>query len=245
MKSQENSRNGIETQKGKIKEAELQIEKNNDSIKIIEENIEEQKSLLNKILTDMSGLSETAEKHIEKRNNLRKALEEEQDKETKLIQKQAPMEAELSARKKQSEEAKIKLEELEKFRKNYNETKSTKELLAEQLNKELDDFKIILNKTIDELDKTKNEITDLDYDLQAARNKIYQLVAAKNASEAANLTDAVDTVVNANIKGVHAPLVKLGKVDEEYSTALEIAVGGRMSHIVVDVSTQQQLVLSC
>ena len=234
LKSQENSRNGIETQKGKIKEAELQIEKNNDSIKIIEENIEEQKSLLNKILTDMSGLSETAEKHIEKRNNLRKALEEEQDKETKLIQKQAPMEAELSARKKQSEEAKIKLEELEKFRKNYNETKSTKELLAEQLNKELDDFKIILNKTIDELDKTKNEITDLDYDLQAARNKIYQLVAAKNASEAANLTDAVDTVVNANIKGVHAPLVKLGKVDEEYSTALEIAVGGRMSHIVVD-----------
>ena len=30
--------------------------------------------------------------------------------------------------------------------------------------------------------------------------------------------------MNANIKGVHAPLIKLGQVEEEYSTALEIAV---------------------
>ena len=49
----------------------------------------------------MSGLNETAEKHIEKRNNLRKELEAEQDKETKLIQRQAPMEADLSTKKKQ------------------------------------------------------------------------------------------------------------------------------------------------
>jgi dephospho-CoA kinase len=67
--------------------------------------IDEQKKILHKILEDMSGLSETAEKHIEKRNNLRKSLETEQDKETKLIQKQAPLEAELSAKKKQIEEA--------------------------------------------------------------------------------------------------------------------------------------------
>ena len=106
--------------------------------------------------------------------------------------------------------------------------------MIEQLGKELDDFKIILKNTLNELDKTKNEITDMDYDLQAARKKIYMLEAAKQASEDANLGRAVDTVVNANIRGVHAPLVKLGQVDEEYSTAMEIAVGGRMSHIVVD-----------
>ena len=41
-----------------------------------------EKKILNKILEDMSGLSETAEKHIERRNNLRKELETEQDKET-------------------------------------------------------------------------------------------------------------------------------------------------------------------
>jgi len=234
LKSIENTKNGIETQKDKIKETELKISLTKDNIKEIELKIEEQKSVLNRILEDMSGLNETAEKHIEKRNNLRKALENEQDKETKLIQKQAPLEAELSGKKKQLEDSKNKLKELEEFKANFSETKSSKELLIEQLGKELDDFKIILKKTIDELDKTKNEITDLDYDLQAARKKIYMLEAARDANEGSALGRAVDTIVSANLRGVHAPLMKLGKVDEEYSTALEIAVGARMAHIVVD-----------
>ena len=234
LKTIENTKNGIEVQQEKIKDSELKITLKQDEIKGIEKNIEEQKGILHKILEDMSGLNETAEKHIEKRNTLRKELEELQDKETKLIQKQAPMEAELSTKKKALEEARTKLNELEAFKLNFSETKSSKELLIEQLGKELDDFKIILKNTLNEYDKTKNEITDMDYDLQAARKKIYQLEAVKQANEEANLGRAVDTVVNANIQGVHAPLMKLGQVDEEYSTAMEIAVGGRMAHIVVD-----------
>ena len=234
LKTIENTKNGIEVQKDKIKDCELKITLKQDEIKGIEKNIEEQKAVLHKILEDMSGLSETAEKHIERRNNLRKELEDLQDKETKLIQKQAPMEAELSALKKALEEAQAKLQELEEFKANFSETKSSKELLIEQLGKELDDFKIILKNTLNDLDKTKNEITDMDYDLQTARKKIYQLEALKQANEEANLGRAVDTVINANIQGVHAPLMKLGNVDEEYSTAMEIAVGGRMAHIVVD-----------
>lgn len=234
LKTVENTKNGIEIQQGKIKEAELKISMTQENILGIQTNIDEQKKILHKILEDMSGLNETAEKHIEKRNNLRKSLEEEQDKETKLIQKQAPLEADLSTKKKQIEDAKAKLIELEEFKANFSETKASKELMIEQLGKELDDFKTILKNTLDELDKTKNEITDMDYDLQASRKKIYMLQAAKQASEEANLGRAVDTIVNANLRGVHAPLMKLGSVDEEYSTAMEIAVGGRMSHIVVD-----------
>ena len=234
LKTVENTKNGIEIQQGKIKEAELKISLTQENIKGIENNINEQKAILHKILEDMSGLNETAEKHIEKRNALRKNLEEEQDKETKLIQKQAPLEAELSTKKKQIEDSKIKLTELENFKASFAETKLSKELMIEQLGKELEDFKIILKNTFDDLDKTKNELADMDYDLQAARKKIYMLEAAKQASEEANLGRAVETIVNANLRGVHAPLMKLGSVDEEYSTAMEIAVGGRMSHIVVD-----------
>ena len=65
-------------------------------------------------------------------------------------------------------------------------------------------------------------------------NRIEALEAAKQASEDANMGRAVETITSANLRGVHAPLVKLGQVDEEYSTAMEIAVGGRMAHIVVD-----------
>ena len=49
-----------------------------------------------------------------------------------------------------------------------------------------------------------------------------------------NFGRAVDTVLNAKIKGVHATLAQLGQVDKEYSTALEVAMGGRMANVVVD-----------
>lgn len=45
---------------------------------------------------------------------------------------------------------------------------------------------------------------------------------------------AVDTVMNAHLKGVHAPLVELGTVDKKYTTAMEVACGNKMTHIVVD-----------
>ncbi len=234
LKTVENAKNGIEVQEGKIKDSELKIKAKQDEIQSIESNIEEQNVILNKILEDMSGLSETADKHLEKRNSLRKELEEYQDKETKLIQKQAPQESELSLKKKALQEAKNKLQELSDFKLGYEENKSSKELVIQELEKEAEDFKSIIKNKLNELDKTKNEITDLDYDIKVTSKKVYELEAAKNANEAANLGNAVDTVMNANIRGVHAPLMKLGKVDEEYSTAMEIAVGGRMAHIVVD-----------
>ena len=234
LKSIENAKNGIEVQESKIKDSELQIQLKQDEIKGIDKNIEEQNAILNKILEDMSGLNETAEKHLEKRKNLRTELEGYQDTETKIIQKQAPLESELSTKKKALEDAKNKLIELDEFKANYEENKSNKQLIIETLEKEVDDFKIIIKNTMYELDKTKNEIEDLDYDIQATSKKIYQLEATRNANEEANLGRAVDTVVGAKIKGVHAPLMKLGQVDEEYATAMGIAVGGRMAHIVVD-----------
>ena len=234
LKTIENTKNGIEIQKGKIKDAELKISAKQEEIKTIISNIDEQKVQLHKILEDMSGVSETTEKYLEKRNSLRKTLENYQDKETQLIQLKSPLEADLSAKKRLLQNAKEKLVELEEFKKNYTDTKSTKELLIEQLGKELDDFKTILKNTLDESDRIKNEIADINYDIQAIQKKVYLFEATKQASEDANLGRAVDTIVNANIQGVHAPLVKLGKVDEDYSTAMEIAVGGRMAHIVVD-----------
>ncbi len=234
LKTVENNKNGIQTQQDKIKEAELKIDLTKGNIKDIEGKIEEQRKLLKKILADMSGLSETADKHIERRNNLRAEYEAEFEKETKLIQEKAPLEAELSSKKKQLEDAKAKLEELEKFRKTFSETKSSKELMIEELGKELEDFKIIQKNTLNSLDTVKNEIDDMDHDLQTARQKIYQLEASKKANEEVNMGRAIDTVMDANIRGVHAPLVKLGQVEEKYATALEIAAGTRMSHIVVD-----------
>ena len=105
---------------------------------------------------------------------------------------------------------------------------------VEELTKELGDYKLAQENVMYNLDKNKNEISDLMHDLQMAQKKILTIEAQKSAYEEINLGRAIDSILKAKIKGVHAPLLQLGSVEKEYSTALEVAMGGRMKNIVVD-----------
>jgi len=234
LKSIENSKNGIEVQKKKIVDTELKIQLKKDEIKGIEENISIQKKELKRILEEMTGLNQTADQHIDKRNQLRKELESIQDKENGLIKEKFPLEMELKNLQKEVEDAKLQLEKLTDFKKNFYSNKDLVVTQVDQLKREMEDYKIVQQNAMHDLDTVKNEISDLNYNVQMAYRKISSMEAQKQAVEDANFGRAIDTVMNAKLKGVHAPLVKLGRVDKEYSTALEIAIGGRMSHVVVD-----------
>lgn len=234
LKASENSKNGIEVQQQKIKDTELKIQLKNDEIKGIEKNIVEQKAELKKILEEMTGLNQTADQHIEKRNQLRKELETLQDKENNLIKEKLPLENELKNLQKDLADAKEQVEKLTDFKKNFGSNKDLINTQVIELKREMDDLKIVQQNAMHDLDTTKNEIADLNYNIQMAYRKISTMEAQKQAAEDANFGRAIDTVMNAKLKGVHAPLVKLGKVDKEYATALEIAIGGRMTHVVVD-----------
>lgn len=234
LKAAENSKNGIEVQKQKIKDTELKIQLKKDEIKGIEDNIKTQKAELKKILEEMTGLNQTADQHIEKRNLLRKELETLQDKENNLIKEKLPLENELANLQKEVTEAKEQIEKLTDFKKNFGSNKDLLNTQTKELKREMEDLKIIQQNAMHDLDTTKNEISDLNYNIQMAYRKISTMEAQKQAFEDANFGRAIDTVMNAKLKGVHAPLVKLGKVDKEYATALEVAIGGRMTHVVVD-----------
>lgn len=67
-----------------------------------------------------------------------------------------------------------------------------------------------------------------------AYRKISAMEAKKQVAEDANFGRAIDTIMNAKLRGVHAPLAQLGTVDKEYAVAMEVAFGGRMAHVVVD-----------
>ena len=234
LKSIEGFKNGIENQKSRIADEEMTIQARKERIISLDKEIEVQRAELQKINEDMTGLNENAEQQLAKRNNLRKALEKLKDDETKLIQEQAPKEAELASLKRTISEAEAQLERFAALKSNYTTNKESLELQVETLSKELTDCKIIQQNAMHDLDIVKNELEDIEYDLQASSRKVMQMEATKKASEEANLGHTVQTVMDANLDGVHAPLVKLGQVDKEYSLAMEIAVGGRMSHIVVD-----------
>lgn len=234
LKSSENSKNGIEVQKKKIEDTELKIQLKKEEIKGIEKNIAMHKAELKKILEEMTGLNQTADQHIEKRNQLRKELEALQDKENTLIKEKLPLESDLKNLEKEISDAKEQVEKLKDFKKNFFSNKDLLNTQVVELKREMEDLKIVQQNAMHDLDTTKNEVADLNYNIQMAYRKISTMEAQKNAAEEANFGRAIETVMNAKLKGVHAPLVKLGKVDKEYSTALEIAIGGRMTHVVVD-----------
>ncbi len=229
----ENARNGIESHKQKIEDFKLKIKLKEDEIKIIEDNIAEKNAELKKIREDMTGLNASVDQHIEKRNNLRKKYEDLQDKDNDLIKKKLPLENELKNLQTELEKAKASIAELEKLKANFTTDYDLKKTLVEQLEKEMNDFKIIQQNILHDLDTTKNEIDDVNHDIQMAARKISVMETKKQVVQS-SFNSAIDTVMNAHLQGVHAPLVKLGTVDKEYSTAMEVAFGGRMTHIVVD-----------
>ena len=229
----ENAKNGIDSHKQKIEDFKLKIKLKEDEIKIIDNNIKEKNDELKKILEDMTGMNATADQHIEKRNNLRKTLENLQDKENSLIKQKLPLENDLKNLQNELSKAKETVQELETLKANFTSDYDLKKTLVEQLEKEMNDFKIIQQNVLHDLDTTRNEIDDVNHDIQMADRKISAMETKKQIAQS-SFNSAIDTVMNANLKGVHAPLVKLGTVDKEYSTAMEVAFGGRMTHIVVD-----------
>lgn len=233
-KTVENTRENIETLKEKIEDTLLKIEAKKDEIKIIEENISQEKEELNKVLSEVAGINQAADEHVQKRNNLRKLLENVQDSENALIKQKLPTEEKLSRLKKEIDDSKDMLEQFEESKEVYSNNQNMLQAQIEELSKELKDYELVQKNTMYELDKVKNEINDSNYNMNLAVRKIASLEAQKRAVEDANFGRAIDTVLNSGLEGVHAPLAKLGQVDKEYSTALEIAMGGRMLHIVVD-----------
>ncbi|MCM1265021.1 MAG: chromosome segregation protein SMC [Candidatus Gastranaerophilales bacterium] len=233
-KTIENSNNGIENHKTKIETANQNIKSREADIKVTDEELEKQRAERKRITEDLTGLNENVDQQMKHREDLRKELDALKDKETSIIQKQAPLEAELKNINDKLADAKKGVANYDKLKTEYEDKKDSLELQIQQLDTEQKDCKMIMQNIMHDYDKVNNEITDLEFDLSAARKQLYKLEANKQASEVSSGNRAVQTIERANLEGVHAPLYKLGNVDKEYSTALEVAVGGRMSHIVVD-----------
>ena len=233
-KTIENSNNGIENHNTKIDIANQNIKSREADIKVVDVELEKQKAERKRITEDLTGLNENVDQQIKHREDLRKELDTLKDKETSLIQKQVPLDSELQTLKNKIKDAQQQIDNYNDLKDNFEKKKESLTLQLETLKTEQEDCRIVQKNIEHDYDKVSNELTDLDFELSNARRQLYKLEANKSASEMSSGNRAIQTIENANIEGVHAPLYKLGNVDKEYSTALEVAVGGRMSNIVVD-----------
>ena len=233
LKSIENAKNGIEQLNKKIEDTKLNIRLKNDEIKILDKEIVENQANLNKVLEEMTGLNQTADQYIERSKSLRNKKEKLQEEANKLLQEKVPLENDLKNLQEKLDNAKLELERLEKFKAEFNTNKDKLQLEVENLTKELEDLKIVQTKLMNDITTNKNDSEQTNYDINALYKQLANLEAQKDVQRASS-NYAVEYVINSNVKGIHAPLVKLGKVDKEYALALETAIGGRMEHIVVE-----------
>ena len=234
LQSIENAKNGIASYKKKIEDEHLNIKLAHDKIGIIETQLKEKKEELAKKLEDISGLSSTADKYIQERNDVSRNLDTLKDKDNELLKESLPKENDLKNLKKEIEDAKAFIAQAENAKANFGDDKSLKELQVSDLKKEMDELKEIQTKTMQQLDDAKTAIDDYDHDVRAAYRKFSDMEAQRRAMSSSGSSIPITTVMNAHLEGVHAPLMQLGSVDEEYSLALDIAFGGRLAHIVVD-----------
>lgn len=234
LQSIENAKNGIESYKKKIEDERLNIKLAHDKIGILETQLKDKKDELSKKLADISGLSSTADKYIQERNDVSRNLDALKDKDNELLKTSLPKENDLRVLRKEVQEAKDFIENAENAKANFGDTKSLKELEVDNLKKEMDELKEIQVKTIQQLDDAKTAMEQYDHDVRAAYRKFSDMEAQRRAASSSGSSIPITTVMNANLEGVHAPLMQLGSVDEEYSLALDIAFGGRLAHIVVD-----------
>lgn len=234
LQSIENAKNGIASYKKKIEDEHLNIKLAHDKIGIIETQLKEKKEELAKKLADISGLSSTADKYIQERNDVSRNLDTLKDKDNELLKESLPKENDLKNLKKEIENAKAFITQAENAKANFGDDKSLKELQVSDLKKEMDELKEIQTKTMQQLDDAKTAIDDYDHDVRAAYRKFSDMEAQRRAMSSSGSSIPITTVMNAHLEGVHAPLMQLGSVDEEYSLALDIAFGGRLAHIVVD-----------
>ena len=234
LQSIENAKNGIASYKKKIEDEHLNIKLAHDKIGIIETQLKEKKEELAKKLADISGLSSTADKYIQERNDVSRNLDTLKDKDNELLKESLPKENDLRNLKKEIEDAKAFIAQAENAKANFGDDKSLKELQVSDLKKEMDELKEIQTKTMQQLDDAKTAIDDYDHDVRAAYRKFSDMEAQRRAMSSSGSSIPITTVMNAHLEGVHAPLMQLGSVDEEYSLALDIAFGGRLAHIVVD-----------
>jgi len=85
-----------------------------------------------------------------------------------------------------------------------------------------------------ELAGTREEIESKRHAQDTVNRRLIELETTREVAGESGYGRAVEAILSANIPGVHGTIGQLGSVDDQYTTALETAIGPRLGHIVVD-----------
>jgi chromosome segregation protein len=85
-----------------------------------------------------------------------------------------------------------------------------------------------------EIDSTREEIEHKRLELETLNRKVVQVETHREVAGESGYGRAVEAVLASGIAGVHGTIGQLGQVDDRYTKALEIVIGPRLAHIIVE-----------
>ena len=235
--------------KEKMAELSSKIEEENNRKLGIASEIEDQRTQL---LILRSKISEVDSRFVQTRDELSQVkndLEEARNRKNELMRQEDRL---LDAMRRRSAELKDIEEEIEDSKrkiKSADDDREDVEQEIEGLNKQMAE----LSGDMDDLESNQAQLKsvqkDLDDTLRGLQQEYMTAEARiRAAKEVSGYSNAVEKVLKAKdmreLPGIYGTIAQLGKVDQEYAIALEVAAGGRMQGIVVDTDEDASRAIS-
>ncbi len=85
-----------------------------------------------------------------------------------------------------------------------------------------------------EAESTEQEIEQKRKDLEQINRRVVEMETRREVSGESGYGRAVEVLLAAGMKGVHGTIGQLGRVDQRFELALEMSIGSRLGHVVVD-----------
>jgi len=228
---------------GEIDESQLKITEKSDRLKILDEEIEGTGRRISK-LEELAEQAQTT--YLETTQRL-------QELNTQMVQLDEGVSEIRSAIKSDNKELGIAFEEIrdseESLRTTENELTELAEIIPtrsktlQEMEETETSKKGQLEKVLERLSFVDAEVIETAKIVNSLREELIKLQARQDALREAEETflkrrRAVARVLELRdtgvVDGIHGTVAELGKIDPEYSVALEVAGGSRLSHIVVD-----------
>lgn len=247
------SQNEINDVEGQRRRAFVEIDKTKNKIEqltaqLTEEGIRKGSMLaeigeLNSILSvAQTKIEEVDMKFADTRDRLTKLREETERKKSEKNEMLRAKDRLLDAiRRKSSEESEVKRE-----MENAEERISESEIEMRRIHSELKELEKKVGKMSEDVSDLEGEKSALTRKLSDIEKKLWDVqqeyakaeVRVKVADEIGGRTHPVEVVLQAKkrreLSGIYGVIAELGKVNEKYATALEVAAGSRMQCIVTD-----------
>ena len=225
-----------EQQKAEIEKKEQQIEDKKNELKALEEQQKQVREKLDTLYSSISGYSKQMEALAARQNELAVKASEAK---VNIASAQAQL-AELNARGQiidaGLDQRRERTERLENSKKETNEAIAAAEEKIASLSNSVAGHKMRLDKQRVKLEEIRKEAETLELDVQASERKVKMLEDLEKNLDgfAYGVKKVMEYSRRGVIRGVHGPVSRLIDVDNEYTVAIETALGNVMQNLVVD-----------